>query len=131
MTIQQANIQLEPATEMRITVVNYVVWCNINDPETNIPHQVPGHPFPDTDPDMQHFTQTRKVQVNTGNSYGTPTYQDRTEVTTEIYMCGYHWRKQNPFQSNADEDKPILSQVEEKTEEYLRGYHDAYGEKAA
>lgn len=101
-----------------------VEWCSIADTETDIPHQVPGHPFPSTDPDMQHFTQTRTVEVPTGNNYGRPTFQDRQEVTTELYMCGYHWRKQNPFQAAPKTAINAEYAKSEQNEEYLRGYGD-------
>ncbi len=97
------------------------LWCNIDDPETNVPHQI-GHSMSIDDPDRQHFEQTRTVQVPTGNSYGRATYQDRQEVTTSIDMCGYHWRKQNPF--SAQEDAPKEITVDEENEDFLRGYHE-------
>jgi hypothetical protein len=102
-----------------------VAWCNIDDPETNAPHQVPGHAFPDSDPDMQRFSQTRTVRQQTGDNYGQPTYQDRQIITTEIVMCGYHWRKQNPFQPTENtNEKPKAIALDEQNEDYLKGYHD-------
>jgi hypothetical protein len=68
-------------------------WCNINDPETNAPQQM-GHAFNAEDPDREHYTKTRTVDVPTGNSFGRPTFQERQEVTENLDMCGYHSRKQ-------------------------------------
>jgi hypothetical protein len=84
-------------------------WCNVNDPETNVKGQI-GHAFDSNDPDKQHFTQTRKVNIPTGNSYGNATYQERQEVTEIVDFCGYHWQKQNPFRPPAP--IPIESEIE-------------------
>lgn len=73
--------------------MSQAAWCNINDPETNAPKQT-GHAFDTDDPDREHFTKTRQVQVETGNSYGRTTYQERQEITESLDMCGYHSRKQ-------------------------------------
>ena len=73
------------------------LWCDIDDPDTNA-HGQSGHSFSSADPDKHHFSETKTVRARTGDYYGSPTYQDRQEVTTEIDMCGYHWRKSNPFQ---------------------------------
>lgn len=96
------------------------LWCEINDPETNLLHQI-GHPFPENDPNRETWTRTRTEQVQTGNSYGKPVFQDRERVTYEMDICGYHFAKQNPFQSNAPE---VEASSADKTEEYLRGYKD-------
>jgi hypothetical protein len=73
--------------------MSVAAWCNINDPETNVLYQI-GHPFNGDDEDREHFTKTRSVSVETGNSYGRATYQERKEVTDSLDMCGYHARKQ-------------------------------------
>jgi hypothetical protein len=85
------------------------------------------HAFSAKDLNRQHFTQTQTVTVNTGNSYGRPTYQDRQEVTEELDICGTCWLKSNPF--SAEETKPILEEngytkETNQTEQYLKGYHD-------
>jgi hypothetical protein len=76
-----------------------VIWCDQDDPKTNIVGQV-GHPFSDQDADMQRLTWTRKVP---NERYGTMDNVD--EVKT---FCGYHWRKQSPFQ--AETAKQIVSE---------------------
>lgn len=97
------------------------IWCDIDDPETNLPHAV-GHPFSEKDINRQHFSRTGTERIHTGNSYGNPTYQDREIVTAEMDICGYHWEKQNPFQPSK---KEILAPEEEDpTEEYLKGYRE-------
>ena len=98
------------------------LWCDIDDPETNLPHsQVPGHPFSDKDVNRQHFSRTGSERVNTGNSYGNPTYQDREIVTAEMEICGYHWQKQNPFQPGK---KAIPEDEETEKESFLKGYRE-------
>jgi hypothetical protein len=89
-------------------------WCNINDPETNVIGQQ-GHSYNAEDPDAQTFTQTRKINVPTGDSYGRTTYQERQEVTERISICGYHWAKQNPFRPNVPEALPAttISDIDE------------------
>lgn len=89
--------------------MSHTLWCDIDDTTTNQMPGVPGHSFSMSDPDRQHFTNTRTVQVNTGNSYGRSTFQEREEVTTELDICGYHFRKQNPFQA----PKVIESTIDE------------------
>jgi hypothetical protein len=93
-------------TKVKERNMSGVLWCNINDPETNVRGQV-GHAFSDQDPDAQQYRQTRKIKVETGNSYGKTTYQDREEITTIIDMCGYHVRKQMPFQADNEQATAI------------------------
>lgn len=113
------------------------LWCDINDPETNVKGQI-GHSFSDRDEDMQHFRNTHTVKVPTGNSYGRATYQDREEITTEMHVCGYHWRKQNPFDTQpaaiaetrntcadiAPQKKRILMGKKTKDDDGDRHFHD-------
>ena len=106
------------------------LWCDINDPETNVPNQI-GHSFSEKDPERQHFAQTQMVPIRTGDSFGRPTYQDREQVTDELDMCGYHWRKQNPFHAQNQPEipaPPTLQDLEEKDNEWRAGY-DAAMEK--
>src|ERR1700733_240759 len=93
MTWRPEQIQLPEDPSERIGPMSQSAWCNINDKETNAPFQV-GHAFNADDEDREHFTKTRKVNVETGNSYGRPTYQERQEITETLDMCGYHSRKQ-------------------------------------
>lgn len=92
--------QLAPDETERIAPLSQSLWCDVNDPETNVVGQI-GHSFSANDENRQHFTQTRKVNIPTGNSYGQPTYQERQEVTEVVDFCGYHWAKQNPFLSRS------------------------------
>jgi hypothetical protein len=105
-----------------------VIWCNINDPETNVKGQV-GHAFSDQDPEMQQYRQTRKVKQATGNSYGQTTYQDREEVTTVIDMCGYHVRKQMPFQADNEQAPAIEASIEDVEKDALEAERDMWRDK--
>jgi hypothetical protein len=123
-------IYQEPITEMR-TIVSASLWCDIDDPETNYKGQI-GHPMSSKDPDYQHFTKTQQVQVPTGNSYGAPTYQRREEVTEELDICGYHWRKQNPFLQNPaekalpkDQSQQTLDDLQKMNDDWQAGYDAA------
>lgn len=122
MTSRRDFIRLQPSENIEgATQVSETVWCDIDDEKTNsYLGGIPGHPFPAKDPDRQRFTQTRQVPVPTGNSYGVPTYQEHTQVTTEMDVCGYHWAKQNPFQQT-----PRKAQALEAAEEYNQGWQDA------
>jgi hypothetical protein len=92
-------------------------WCNINDKETNAPFQV-GHAFNADDEDREHFTKTRKVNVETGNSYGRPTYQERQEVTETLDMCGYHSRKQaGLFQATPEITAEVIDDIEAEADQ--------------
>jgi hypothetical protein len=107
--------------------MSQTLWCDIDDPETNAPHQM-GHCFPAKDMDRKHFAQTQMVPTRTGDSYGRSTYQDREEITDELDMCGYHWRKQNPFHAaNTPEipAPPTLEDLEERDNEWRAGYDAA------
>lgn len=95
-TCNMIPIQLHPDPSEVYGEMSQAAWCNFDDPETNVVGQI-GHSFNADDPDRQHFTQTKRVNIPTGNSYGQPTYQERQEVTEVIDFCGYHWAKQNPF----------------------------------
>ena len=97
------------------------IWCDINDPETNVKGQI-GHPFSSKDLNSQHFEQSQPVSVPTGNSYGTPTYQERQRVTNTLDVCGYHFAKQNPFQAPADETPKALTVLEEQNQQWQAGY---------
>lgn len=102
--------------------MSQAIWCDVNDPNTNAFGQT-GHPFSEKDPDRQHFTNSRNVNVQTGNSYGQPTYQERREVTEVFDMCGYHWRKQNPFSQEAPKAiEPTLEDLEREKTAYEQGF---------
>ena len=91
------------------------------------------HAFSAKDPEKRHFSQTRQVEVNTGNSYGTPTYQSRQEVTEELDICGPCYNASNPFSSAQATPKalqPTLEDLEEEDENYRRGYEAAQEELA-
>lgn len=116
-------------TNRRVYLDNMSIslWCDIDDPETNAFGQS-GHAFSSKDPDKRHFAQTQTVSVHTGNSYGSPTYQDRQEVTEELDMCGYHWRKSNPFLAKNKPEipaPPTLQDLEETNSEWQAGYDAA------
>lgn len=96
------------------------LWCTVNDPETNLVHQI-GHPFPANDPDRRHFAQTEMVNVLTGNSYGRPTYQQQEQITEEVDICGYHG-KRDFFGAKKEIPAPTLDDLEEKDEEWRKGY---------
>lgn len=108
------------------------LWCDIDDPETNALGQI-GHSFSQKDVDRRHFAQTAQVEVQTGNSYGNPTYQNRQEVTDELDMCGYHWRKQNPFLAKNTPEipaPPTLADLEKESDDYERGWDAAVNQMA-
>lgn len=117
-------------TEERKKPMAATIWCEIDDPETNALHQI-GHPFSAKDPDKRHFSQTRTVDIPTGNSYGRTTYQEREEVTDELDMCGYHWGKQNPFAVKKEINPPVdsaqatLDELEDEDSNYRAGYDAA------
>src|SRR5277367_5564157 len=98
--------QLPPDTTERSGPMSDAAWCNINDKETNAKFQV-GHSFNADDEDREHFTKTRTVNVETGNSYGRKTYQERQEVTETLDMCGYHSRKQAGLFQNDPQPEAI------------------------
>ena len=104
-----------------------VKWCDINDPETNVKGQT-GHSFSARDIGARTFTQTRMVPVATGNSYGTATYQNRTEVTEVIDICGYHFSKQNPFQTGDDTKAIEAESVEAERDMWRAKYEAATGQ---
>lgn len=110
--------------------MSMAVWCDIDDSETNAFGQV-GHSFSSKDPDKRHFSQTQTVEVPTGNSYGQTTYQERQEVTDELDMCGYHWRKSNPFLAKNKSEIPgpatqkTLDELEKEDQSYREGYNAA------
>jgi hypothetical protein len=79
-----------------------VLWCDKGD-----------HPFSVKDVNKQHFVSTHTVPKLTGNSYGTPTYQDRQEIVEEIDICGPHWLNDNPF----DNESKVLTTAEVEAEE--------------
>lgn len=62
------------------------LWCKVG-----------SHPFDPDDPDKHSFTETRPVRRLTGNSYGSPVYQDQNEETGRITVCGPCYAKQQPF----------------------------------
>lgn len=106
------------------------LWCDVDDTETNAFGQV-GHPFSDLDPMKKHYRETEEVEIHTGNSYGTPTYQKREEVTVERDMCGYHREKRNPFLAKKEitpPANPTLEELEDDDAQYRAGY-DAAMEK--
>lgn len=114
-------------TEGNNRPMSNALWCDIDDPDTNAMGQT-GHSFSAKDPDKRHFAQTASVPVETGNSYGRPTYQQREEITDELDMCGYHWRKQNPFLARNTPEipaGPTLQDLEEKNEDWQAGYDAA------
>jgi hypothetical protein len=107
-----------------------VIWCEIDDPEMNMPKQI-GHPFSAKDPDAHHYGDTQMVDVPTGDSYGRPTFQRRERVTDEFDMCGYHYRKQNPFLAKNKPEIPApttqktIDELEEEDQQYRAGYNAA------
>lgn len=120
---------VKPIDTVKVNIVSDAAWCNINDPETNAPHQT-GHAFDANDPNRQHMTKTQTVQVPTGNSYGQTMYQQRQEITETLDICGYHWGRQNPFQTEAiegpkektSEDSKTLDELEDENNEWQAGY---------
>lgn len=101
-------------------------WCNINDKETNAPFQI-GHSFNGDDEDREHFTKTRLVNVETGNSYGRKTYQERQEITETLDMCGYHSRKQAGLFQTAEplEIETIEAEAEVSEADMWRAKYEA------
>lgn len=98
-------------------LMSQTLWCDKGN-----------HAFSAKDLNRQHFTQTRTVEVPTGNSYGRPTYQERQEVTEELDICGPCWQTANPFTPDNGKATPksvTMYGGDPKTEEYLKGYHDA------
>jgi hypothetical protein len=82
-----------------------VLWCNADDPDTNLPYQV-GHPFSADDPGQKHYAQTELVDVPVGDDYGRPYTQKRERVTEEFQLCGYHYNKSRPFAAKAPIEIP-------------------------
>lgn len=82
------------------------------------------HAFSAKDPDKQHFTKTQEVQVETGNSYGTRTYQPRMEITEELDICGPCWKSGNDF-AKPKEILPTLDDLEKAKQDYEDGYNAA------
>ncbi len=65
------------------------LWCKVGQ-----------HSFDPDDPDKHSFAETRTVQRLTGNSYGSPVYQDQEEQTGRITVCGPCYAKTRPFQQS-------------------------------
>jgi hypothetical protein len=126
--IRDAQDKARKESKKRVIKMSGAIWCNINDPETNVKGQV-GHAFSDQDPDAQQYRQTRKVKQATGNSYGQTTYQDREEVTTVIDMCGYHVRKQMPFQADNEQAPAIEASIEDAEKDALEAERDMWRDK--
>jgi hypothetical protein len=116
--------QLIPDPSEVISPMSQAAWCNFDDPDTNVIGQI-GHSFNADDPDRQHFTQTKRVNVPTGNSYGQATYQERQEVTEVIDFCGYHWEKQNPFRAREPIALPATTVADIDTAEMEAATADA------
>ncbi len=106
--------------ERQVKHVSVALWCDKGQ-----------HAFSEKDENRQHFTQTKKVDVLTGNSYGQPTYQQRQEVTEELDICGPCWAKGNDFEPAkvAEINSPTLDELEQDDENYRAGY--AAAERAA
>jgi hypothetical protein len=88
--------------------MSLVVWCDKGN-----------HPFSGKDPNRQHFTQTKMVDVPTGNSYGQPTYQERQQVTSEMDICGPCWADENPFEPK---EKDAVPELELDSETWQAGF---------
>lgn len=122
--------ELSGTTEIEIArepVMAKVLWCNVNDPETNYVHQI-GHPFSADDPDQKNYAQTEMVDVTVGDNYGRPMRQKREEVTEEFQMCGYHFNKSNPFKNSPKElgnGQATLDDLEKRNNEWQAGYDAA------
>jgi hypothetical protein len=124
-------IQLPENPNELVGEMSQSAWCNINDKETNAPFQI-GHAFNADDEDREHFTKTRTVNVETGNSYGRKTYQERQEITETLDMCGYHSRKQaGLFQSTeppaieATAIEEVEAEAEQSEAEMWRAKYEA------
>jgi hypothetical protein len=121
-------------TNRKVMSVSLSLWCDINDTSMNAPNMI-GHAFSGNDPDKHHYSDTRPVEYNTGNSFGRPTYQTRDEVTDEYDMCGYHWNRRNPFKANTEAiapPAPTIEELEKETNDYQKGFtagvdHALYG----
>lgn len=106
--------------------MSHALWCDYDDPATNGIGLV-GHAFSDSDSDKQHYTKTRTVKINTGNSYGIATYQDRQEVTEEIDICGMHasGRAFSTKGIHAPDNTPTLADLEKENSNWQAGYEAA------
>jgi hypothetical protein len=109
---QQSDALLNKINEKEATPMSAVLWCDMDDQETNAMPGIPGHSFPEKDPERRHYSDTHKVSVRTGDSYGRETYQDRQMVTDELDICGYHMRKQSMFQTGNETPKTITSKTD-------------------
>lgn len=67
------------------------LWCDVGN-----------HAFSEKDPDKEHYTKTAKKKLMTGNSYGSPVYQEQEQATEEIDICGPCVAKQGLFQDQTD-----------------------------
>jgi hypothetical protein len=97
--------------------VSVALWCDKGE-----------HAFSAKDPDKRHFSQTREVDVPTGNSYGATTYQTRQEVTDELDICGPCYLQTDPFKATPKALQPTVDVLEQEDEQYRAGY-DACMEK--
>lgn len=71
--------------------MSQALWCDIGN-----------HAFSAKDPDREHYTQTKKRKQNVGNSYGTAVYQDQTDITDELDVCGPCVARQGLFSGPQD-----------------------------
>lgn len=94
--------------------VSQALWCDKSD-----------HAFSSKDPERQHFAQTQTVPVATGNSYGTPTYQDRMQVTEEIDICGPCWKSGGVMAEKAIPASPTLDDMQQYNDDWQAGYNAA------
>jgi hypothetical protein len=83
--------ELEPKRgRSKMDTWTVALWCDVGT-----------HAFSPSDPDKHSYTETKQVQKYRGNSYGAAVYQDETEVTATITMCGPCYKKSRPFQTDA------------------------------
>ena len=98
------------------------LWCEFGGWEN-------GHPFSSKDPKFQVMTQSRKVDIPTGNSYGAATYQQREEVTEIIVICGTHIEEMSRgFRKPTAKEIPAqatLKDLEKEDSAFRAGYEAA------
>jgi hypothetical protein len=123
---ESENRHLNPASPIQERhVMSKAMWCDIDDADTNAFGQT-GHPFSSLDLEAQHFSNTRHEQRYTGNSYGTPTYQEQEVIVSEVDMCGYHMRAKNPFGKKSPEAiAATVAEDEESNRNWQEGYDAA------
>lgn len=103
-------------TERIPETMSQAIWCDKGD-----------HAFSSKDPERQHFAQTQTVPVQTGNTYGRPTIQDRVQVTEEIDICGPCW-KSGGVMAQKEIPPQTLDDMQRESDTWQAGY-DAAMEK--